>query len=62
MKAYLEETVAKYLHPSNDYISLTEIARKFDADHPSYITSNSSQRFPHGFPSESQTTHLIRHS
>lgn len=37
MNAYLEETVAKYLHPSDDYISLTEIARKFDAKNPSYL-------------------------
>ena len=37
MNAYLEETVAKYLHPSDDYISLTEIARKFDAGNPSYL-------------------------
>ena len=37
MNAYLEETVSKYLHPSDDYISLTEIARKFDADNPSYL-------------------------
>lgn len=37
MNAYLEETVAKYLHPSNNYISLTEIARRFDAENPSYL-------------------------
>lgn len=37
MNAYLEETVAKYLHPFDDYISLTEIARKFDAENPSYL-------------------------
>lgn len=37
INAYLEETVVKYLHPSDDYISLTEIARKFDADNPSYL-------------------------
>ena len=37
MNAYLEETVAKYLHLSDDYISLTEIARKFDAKNPSYL-------------------------
>lgn len=37
MNAYLEETVAKYLRPSDDYISLTEIARKFDAENPSYL-------------------------
>ena len=27
MNAYLEETVVKYLHPSDDYVSLTEIAK-----------------------------------
>lgn len=37
MSAYLEETVEKYLRPSDDYIPLTEIARKFDADNPSYL-------------------------
>ena len=37
MNAYFEETVAKYLHPSDDYISLTEIARRFDAENPSYL-------------------------
>lgn len=37
MNAYLEETVAKYLHPSDDYISLTEIARKFDVENPGYL-------------------------
>ena len=37
MNAYLEETVAKYLHPSDDFISLTEIARRFDAANPSYL-------------------------
>ena len=37
MNAYLDETVVKYLHPSDDYISLTEIARKFDANNPSYL-------------------------
>lgn len=37
MNAYLEETVAKYLHPSDDYVSLTEIARKYDANNPSYL-------------------------
>lgn len=32
MNAYLEENVAKYLHSSDDYASLTNIARKHDAD------------------------------
>lgn len=35
--AYLEETVAKYLHPSDDYVSLTDIARKYDTENPSYL-------------------------
>lgn len=38
MNGFLEETVVKYLHPSDDYISLTEIARRFDAENPSYLT------------------------
>lgn len=33
----LEEVVSKYLHPSDDYISLTDIARKFDSESPSYL-------------------------
>lgn len=33
---WLENTVQKYLYPSDDYISLTDIARKFDAENPSY--------------------------
>lgn len=37
MNAYLEETVAKYLHLLDDYISLTEIARRFDAENPGYL-------------------------
>lgn len=37
MNAYLEETVAKYLHPSDDYVSLTDIARKYDTENPSYL-------------------------
>ncbi len=37
MSNYLEKTVQKYLYPSDDYISLTDIARKFDAEHPSYL-------------------------
>lgn len=37
MNVYLEGTMAKYLHPSDDYISLPEIARKFVADNPSYL-------------------------
>ena len=37
MSNYLERTVQKYLYPSDDYISLTDIARKFDTDNPSYL-------------------------
>lgn len=37
MNAYLEETVVKYLHPSDDCVSLTKIARKYDAANPSYL-------------------------
>ena len=37
MNAYLNETVAKYLYPSDDYVSLTEIAKKYDAANPSYL-------------------------
>lgn len=33
----LEEIVSKYLHPSDDYISLTDIARKFDSRNPGYL-------------------------
>lgn len=37
MNAYLEETVAKYLHPSDDCILLTEIARRYDESNPGYL-------------------------
>ena len=37
MNTDLEETVAKYLHPFDDYIFLTEISRRFDAENPSYL-------------------------
>lgn len=33
----LEETAAKYLHPMDEFISLTDIARKFDSKNPSYL-------------------------
>lgn len=33
----LEETAVKYLHPSDDYIILTENACKFDVEKPSYL-------------------------
>ncbi len=37
MSNQLEKTVQKYLYPSDDYISLTDIARKFDSENPSYL-------------------------
>lgn len=37
MSNCLEKTVQKYLYPSDDYISLTDIARRFDVDNPSYL-------------------------
>lgn len=37
MSNYHEKTVQKYLYSSDDYISLTDIAKKFDADNPSYV-------------------------
>lgn len=37
MSNYLEKTVQKYLYPSDDYISLTDIAKKFESDNPSYL-------------------------
>ncbi len=33
----LETTVQKYLYPSNDYISLTDIARRFNINNPGYL-------------------------
>ncbi len=37
LNSQLEEIVSKYLHPSDDYISLTDIARKFDSRNPGYL-------------------------
>ncbi|MCH5320796.1 MAG: KilA-N domain-containing protein [Eubacterium sp.] len=37
MSASLERTVIKYLYPIDDFISLTDIARRFDSDNPSYL-------------------------
>lgn len=37
LNSQLEEIVSKYLHPSDDYISLTYIARKFDSRNPGYL-------------------------
>ena len=33
----LERIVAKYLHPMDDFISLTDIAKRFDSENPSYL-------------------------
>lgn len=35
--AELEETVAKYLHPMDEFVSLTDIARRLDSENPSYL-------------------------
>lgn len=35
--AELEETVAKYLHPMDAFVSLTDIARRLDSENPSYL-------------------------
>ena len=37
MHAFLEETVQKYLRPTDTFVSLTEIARRFDSENPSYL-------------------------
>lgn len=34
---FLEETVQKYLRPTYEFVSLTEIARRFDSENPSYL-------------------------
>ena len=33
----MKKTVQKYLYPSDDYISLTDIAKNFESDNPSYL-------------------------
>ncbi len=33
----LEKKVEKYLHPSDDFISLTDIAKQYDAENPNYL-------------------------
>ena len=48
MNAYLEETVVKYLHPSDDYVSLTEIARKYDAANPKLLNTKLAEKPQHG--------------
>lgn len=37
MNSFLEKTVIKYLHPEDDFLSLTDIARRFDSENPSYL-------------------------
>lgn len=36
-KQRLQAVVEKYLYPEADYISLTDIARRFDSESPSYV-------------------------
>ncbi len=33
----LEKKVEKYLHPSDDFISLTDIAKQYDTENPNYL-------------------------
>lgn len=35
--AELERTVEKHLHPMDDFVSLTDIARRFDSENPGYV-------------------------
>lgn len=37
MNAFLEQTVYKYLRPTDEPISLTDIARRFEPENPSYL-------------------------
>ena len=37
MNAFLEHTVYKYLRPTDEPISLTDIARRFEPNNPSYL-------------------------
>lgn len=37
MNAFLEHTVYKYLHPTDEPVSLTDIARRFEPENPSYL-------------------------
>ena len=37
MNAFLEHTVYKYLRPTDEPISLTDTARRFDSENPSYL-------------------------
>lgn len=36
-KQRLQAVVEKYLYPTDDYISLTDIAKRFDSENPSYV-------------------------
>ncbi|MEY8576546.1 KilA-N domain-containing protein [Oscillospiraceae bacterium 21-37] len=36
-KQQLQAVVEKYLYPEADYISLTDIAKRFDSENPSYV-------------------------
>lgn len=37
MNAFLEQAVYQYLRPTNEPISLTDIARRFEPNNPSYL-------------------------
>ena len=37
MNAFLEQAVYQYLRPTNESISLTDIARRFEPNNPSYL-------------------------
>lgn len=37
INVFLKHIVYKYSHPTNDPISLTDIARRFEPDNPSYL-------------------------
>ena len=37
MNEFLEKTVSKYLRPTDDFISLTDIAKSFDDENPGYL-------------------------
>lgn len=37
MNEFLEKTVSKYLHPTENFISLTDIAKRFDDENPGYL-------------------------
>lgn len=37
MNEFLKKTVSKYLHPTENFISLTDIAKRFDDENPGYL-------------------------